>query len=140
MNTKSIATRKLQRQFVAIAAVFLLLSVSIGCKKKPNPGAANAQANSQIGQIAAGDQNAAIHIPNGDNVTLDGSKSYAHITYLPSVKMFEDSEVRSSLMGITSDGHGFLFQNASREHQGPQGRRCLHGERRDGRQSPGRGE
>jgi hypothetical protein len=115
MKIRSISSRRLNWKSVGTTAVIALLALfPTSCKKKPNVAAANTQAGTQIAQIAASSgAPAALHVPNGDNVSLDGSKSYAHISYLPSVKTFEDSEVRSSLMGITSDGHGFLFQNAS---------------------------
>ena len=52
-------------------------------------------------------------IANGENVSIDGGgESYAHITYNPRVKIFEESDVRASLMGISSDGHGWVFRNA----------------------------
>jgi hypothetical protein len=115
MKSRMTLSRKLTCKSVAIAAVAALLALSpTSCKKKETPATANAQANSQISQITAGEASPAkVHIPDGSNVEVDGSKSYAHITYLPTVKTFDDSEVRSSLMGISSDGHGFLFQNAS---------------------------
>jgi hypothetical protein len=112
---KSISYRKLNWKSVSTCAVIALLVLSpTSCKKKVTPATANAQANSQISQIAGASADPAnLRVADGTNVSVDGSKSYAHISYLPSVKMFDDSEVRSSLMGISSDGHGFLFQNAS---------------------------
>jgi hypothetical protein len=79
------------------------------CKKAP-PGAAHTLSQLSA-SAAAGAQSLAI--AGGKDVSVDGGNSFAHVTYAPAVKMFEDSEVRSSLMGISSDGHGFLFQNAS---------------------------
>jgi hypothetical protein len=115
MKKKTISHSKLNWKSIATGTVVAMLALSpTSCKKKETPSTANAQANSQIAQIAGGSTDAATpHIADGTNVSVDGSKSYAHISYLPTVKTFDDSEVRSSLQGISSDGHGFLFQNAS---------------------------
>lgn len=113
--TSSHRLLKSQGRAALTAALVALLALTItSCKKKPTPAAANAQADAQTAAIASGAAvPAARHIADGTNVSVDGGNGYAHITYAPAVKMFDDAEVSSSLMGITSDGHGFLFQNAS---------------------------
>lgn len=118
MKMKRTSNRRLHkspwRAVSAIAAAALLTLTLASCKKKETPAAANAQAETQTAAIASGPAvPAARHIADGANVSVDGGNSYAHITYAPAVKMFDDAEVSASLMGITSDGHGFLFQNAS---------------------------
>jgi hypothetical protein len=102
------------RPVFAAALIALLALTLTSCKKKPTAESANAQADSQTAAIAGGTAvPAARHIADGTNVSVDGGNSYANITYAPAVKMLDHSEVESSLMGISSDGHGFLFQNAS---------------------------
>jgi hypothetical protein len=61
-----------------------------------------------------------VHVANGDNVSVSGGDSYAHVVYAPRVKMFDHVELQSSLMGISSDGHGFVFQHASEGIRGLQ--------------------
>ena len=101
------------------AAVALMVFTLSSCKSKPVPPkqtaeSANANAGAQTSAIASGpDTPQAIHIANSNNVSIDGGSGYAHVTYSPTVKMFDHSEISSSLLGISSDGHGFLFQNAS---------------------------
>lgn len=96
------------------AAIALLVLAPAGCKKKQPPAAAvAAQADAQTAAIAsASAAPAARHIANGSNVSLDGGSGYAHVTYASTVKTFDHSEIESHLLGIGSDGHGFLFQNA----------------------------
>jgi hypothetical protein len=81
------------------------------CKKAPAPQSAAGTLAQLSASAAAGPQS--LEIAGGKDVSVDGGNSFAHVTYAPAVKMFDDAEVRSSLMGISSDGHGFLFQNAS---------------------------
>jgi hypothetical protein len=113
--TSSRKPHKFPWRAVSTAAVVAFLALTMtSCKKKQTPAASNAQADAQTAAIASGAAvPAALHIADGTNVSVDGGNSYAHITYAPTVKMLDHSEVESSLMGITSDGHGFLFQNAS---------------------------
>ena len=117
---KIISSRKFHpfpsRTIFATVLLALVALTLFGCKKKVTPAAANAQADEFTAAIAGAPAiPAARHIADGTNVSVDGGNSYAHITYAPAVKMLEHSEVESSLMGITSDGHGFLFQNAGQK-------------------------
>jgi hypothetical protein len=96
------------------AAILLLVLEPAGCKKKQPPAAvAAAQADAQTAAIA---QNSAIpvsrHIADGTNVSVEGGSGFAHVTYASGVRTFEHAEIESTLLGISSDGHGFLFQNA----------------------------
>jgi len=42
-----------------------------------------------------------------------GTGSFAHVPYVPPVKTFVLSEFLNSLQGSSTDGHGFVFKNAS---------------------------
>lgn len=108
--------------FRTLAVGFLAISLfgAAGCKKKspPPPSPATTTAAADAGSIsrlsdAANVKPQTRKIANGENVSIDGGgESYAHVTYNPRVKMFDEAEVRSSLMGISSDGHGWVFKNA----------------------------
>ena len=56
-----------------------------------------------------------VRIANGDNVSVTGGNSFAHVTYNPQLKILDEAAVQSSLVGIGSDGHGFLFHDAPAE-------------------------
>lgn len=115
MKTNWIWSRNLPWKSITRAAAIVMLALApTSCKKKETPSATKAEADSQISKISDGaPSQAELRIADGTNVSVDSGNSYAHISYLPSVKMLDESEVRASLMGISSDGHGFLFQNAS---------------------------
>lgn len=49
---------------------------------------------------------------NEKNVSVDGSKSFAKVTYKPEVKIVDEALVADSLVGVSSDGHGAVFKNA----------------------------
>lgn len=110
--------RPMQTALSSTVVALMVLTLS-SCKSRQPPPAqtaqsANANASAQTSAIASGaDTPQAIHIANSNNVSIDGGSGYAHVTYSPTVKMFDHAEISSSLMGISSDGHGFLFQNAS---------------------------
>lgn len=53
-----------------------------------------------------------MHLANGENVSVAGGNSYAHVKYGSQVRMLDESAVQSSLVAIGSDGHGFLFHDA----------------------------
>jgi hypothetical protein len=100
-----------------VGCLAISLVGATSCKKKsppppPAPAAADAGSISRLSD-AVNVKPQARKIANGENVSIDGGgESYAHVTYNPRVKTFEEAEVRSSLMGISSDGHGWVFQNA----------------------------
>jgi len=102
---------------LALGCLAIVCLGTNGCKKTPPPPPsvpAAADAGSIARLSARADAKAqARKIANGQNVSIDGGgESYARVTYNPAVKMFDEAEVRSSLMGISSDGHGWVFQNA----------------------------
>jgi len=96
----------------------LTLLISATSCKKSKPAASQAGANTPIPTINTSggnfggdtwlDQQAA----NEKNVTAGAGQSYAHVTYKPSVKVFNESDLEPSLEGIGSDGHGIVFKNA----------------------------
>ena len=101
-------------RLILASAVIL---TSTGCKKKTPPPPAPTSAAGSLATLSsatsAQPQPFSIARPS-DNVSIDGgTDSYAHVTYAPAVKMFDLSDIKSSLQGISSDGHGFVFKNAS---------------------------
>jgi hypothetical protein len=108
--------------FAALAIGCLAISLfgAAGCKKKSPPPASPAPATTAADPGAISRLSDTVNvkpqsrkIANGENVSVDGGgESYAHVTYNSRVKSFDESEVRSSLMGISSDGHGWVFKNA----------------------------
>jgi hypothetical protein len=49
------------------------------------------------------------------NVSVAAGKTFANVTFKPEVKVVEQSAFDSSLAGLSSDGHGAIFENASPE-------------------------
>jgi hypothetical protein len=100
---------------LGIGCAAIVLLVAAGCKKKsPEPPPATADPGS-IARLSetANTKPQARKIAGGDNVSVDGGgESYAHVTYNPTVKMIDDSDVSSSLQGISSDGHAWIFKDA----------------------------
>lgn len=115
MKAKLTGSCEMTRIFFRTGAMVALLALPLGgCKKKPTVASATADANSKISSLSAASAPEAIrHIADGVNVSVTGGNSYAHINYASQVKTFDHSEIASQLQGIGSDGHGFLFQNAS---------------------------
>ena len=105
------------------AGLAVVLFGATACSKKSSPPPALAAADAgSISRLSDSTNQTpqARKIAGGENVSVSGGgESYAHVTYNPSVKIFEAAEVRSSLMGISSDGHGWVFRNA------PEGIRAL---------------
>ena len=108
---------------IAMAGVVLIALTSaigfVACKKgsseKPAVSAPQSAPDS-LSELASRSSSTVaqgIHVANADHVSIDGGNNYAHVTYAPAVKMFDHSELQSSLMGVSSDGHGFVFQHAS---------------------------
>ncbi|MFZ0395404.1 MAG: hypothetical protein WCF17_09445 [Terracidiphilus sp.] len=117
LNWKSIA---------AAAAIALLVFSSAGCKKKQTAASANADANAKIASLSTSGSNsfggasgsaawAARRAASDKNISVGQGNSFAHITYKPEVKLIDESAIEASLRGISSDGHGALFKNASAE-------------------------
>jgi hypothetical protein len=102
---------------LGLGCMAILLFAATSCKKKtpPPPPASPTADPGAISQLSNTVNTApqARHIAGGENVSVaGGTDSYAHVTYNDNVKFFDESEVRASLMGISSDGHGWVFQNA----------------------------
>jgi len=99
---------------LGVGCLVISLFAADGCRKKspPSLAAADADAISRLTNTTNVTPQAP-KVAGGQNVSIDGGgESYAHVTYNPTVKTFEEAEVRSSLMGISSDGHGWVFRNA----------------------------
>jgi hypothetical protein len=115
ISTINLRSTSLRRAGTAVVIALLVLAPA-GCKKKeaaPPPPVTDASA--QVEGIKRGPTGPAkIHIANGNGVSVAGgaANSFNHTTYSSKVKLFSDGEVRSSLQGISSDGHGWLFKNA----------------------------
>jgi hypothetical protein len=116
------ALRILRRTAQAAVAAALLLSSATSCKKKPpvppapvSPqgkiSAINTSGASSFGTTTWLQQKAAAD----KNISVSGGKSFAHVTYKPAVKFVDKAAVDASLQGISSDGRGAIFQNASPE-------------------------
>jgi len=109
---------------VLLAAVlFALAALTLaGCKKKQTPAALNAQADQQTATIDTSGSGsfggagwAAQRASNEKNISVGAGNSFAHITYKPAVKIIDKAAVDASLQGISTDGHGAVFKNASAE-------------------------
>jgi hypothetical protein len=116
MKMYSLSRRALNwRSFPTVAAVAMLVLSPTSCKKKPTVESSTADADAKISALASGPAAPAQrHIAGSQGVSINGGgDSYAHVTYASAVKQFDESDVRSSLQGISSDGHSWLFKNAS---------------------------
>jgi hypothetical protein len=109
-------------RIVLAVVVFIAITSAIGfvgCKKerseKPTDSASQSAAGSltELTSRNASTVGQAFHVANGSNASIDGGNSYAHVEYAPVVETFDHSELQSSLLGVSSDGHGFVFQHAS---------------------------
>ena len=109
---------------VLLAAVLLAIAALTlaGCKKKETPAALHAQADQQTATIDTsgsgsfgGADWAARRAASQKNISVGAGNSYAHITYKPEVKIIDKAAVDASLQGISTDGHGAVFKNASAE-------------------------
>src|ERR1700678_3145972 len=105
------------REIMALILAALML-VACGGKKgqPPAPPTAAApgidtSAASSFGDASWAQQKAA----HEKNVSVAGGNSYAHVTYQPEVKVIDKAAVDASIQGISSDGHGAVFENASAE-------------------------
>jgi hypothetical protein len=107
-----------------IALTALLVLAPTSCKKKDT--APQAQGSGPVptidtaGSDSFGDASGseawiAQRAANDKKVSVGAGKSFAHITYKPNVKVIDKAAVDASLQGISSDGHGAVFKNASAE-------------------------
>jgi hypothetical protein len=100
-----------------LLTLVILVSV-ISCKKAKPPASPQAGSNAPIPAINTaggnfgGDAWLAQQAANQQNVSVGAGNSYAHVSYKPSVKIFDESTLESSLEGVGSDGHGIVFKNA----------------------------
>jgi hypothetical protein len=105
----------------AVAALILIVAAVwfFALKRQSSQQAAASAPQSAAGSLSdLASRNAsvvaqAVHVANGENISVDGGSASANVVYAPAVKMFDHAELQSSLMGISSDGHGFVFQHAS---------------------------
>ena len=85
----------------AAALACLLLAVTLtSCKRN------------EAGHGPEGSLGKSAQVEAGNGISVGGGNSFAHVTYKPEVKALEESQVDSSLQGISSDGHVFVFNNA----------------------------
>jgi hypothetical protein len=100
-----------------ILLTLALLASTISCRKAKPP-ASETGANTPIPAINTsggnfgGDTWLDQQATNEKNVSAGAGQSYAHVSYKPTVKIFNESELEPSLEGVGSDGHGIVFKNA----------------------------
>ncbi|HLY59832.1 MAG TPA: hypothetical protein VKV95_03610 [Terriglobia bacterium] len=85
----------------AAAMVCVLLAFTLASCQRNQSGSGPGSSPGKSAQIDA-----------GEGVSVGGGNSFAHVTYKPEVKILEAAQVDSSLQGISSDGHAFVFKNA----------------------------
>lgn len=117
MKTNTVSNNKLNWKSISTGAAIALLVLSpTSCKKKPTVESSKADANAKIAALSSGPAASTPgqrHIAGSNGVSVSGgTDSYAHVTYAPAVKQFSESDVRSALQGISSDGHSWLYKNA----------------------------
>jgi hypothetical protein len=106
-------------RMAATTVTTVLLLSATNCKKKPAPAAPGA--NGAIPAIATSntsfdaDRGAwlAAMQANDNNISAGAGQSFAHVTYKPEVKKVNQSDVDSSLLGMSTDGHGAVFLHPS---------------------------
>ncbi len=108
----------LRRAAVAGLAAAALLAA--GCGKSRQAPAASTKAPSPAVSPAGtpsfgGDEWLAHKAAAERDVSVTANGSFAHVTYKPQVKFIEAAAVDASIQGISSDGHGVLFDGASPE-------------------------
>jgi len=115
MNVERTSARSWNwKSVLPVGMVVLLVLSPTACKKKPTVASATADANAKISSLASGPATPAErHIAGSEGVSIEGGSGSANVTYSTAVKQFDESEVRASLQGIASDGHSWLFKNAS---------------------------
>ncbi|MGO9038811.1 MAG: hypothetical protein ACLPX1_09340 [Steroidobacteraceae bacterium] len=85
------------------------------CHKKPPPAAAVPPIDTSRPTTFGDASWLAERAAHEKNVTVSGGGSFAHVTYKPEVKLIDKAAIESSLQGISSDGHGAVFDHASAE-------------------------
>jgi hypothetical protein len=112
-------SRKTLYRIAAAVLVFVVISAVIAIRvrsERKQAAQAPQSAAGSLSELASRNTSAVaqgVHVANGDNVSVDGGRSSANVVYAPRVKMFDHAEIQSALMGISHDGHGFVFQHAS---------------------------
>jgi hypothetical protein len=96
--------------FVALAVIVLS-----ACSKKPPPVAAVPRIDTSQPSSFGDAPWLAEKAAHEKNITVSGGGSFAHVTYKPEVKFIDKTAIVSSLQGVSSDGHGAVFEHASAE-------------------------
>jgi len=103
-------------KILGMGCLAIVIFGATSCKKKAPPAPVLAAADADSISRLSDSINATPQeqkIAGGENVSVDGGReSYAHVTYNSNVKVVDDADVSSSLEGISSNGHEWLFQNA----------------------------
>jgi len=88
-----------------------------GCAKRapPSPQAALAAIDTATPSTFGSSDWVRQQIASERNVRVDGNGSFAHVVLKPEVKTIDRAQVDASLQGVSSDGHGAVFLNASPE-------------------------
>ncbi len=107
-----------------VLATVAVLGSATSCKQKPPAVASRPAANGQVPLPAI--QTSGASTFGGDswlkqkqaserNITAGAGKSFAHITYKPEVKIIDKAAIDASIQGISSNGRGVIFKDASPE-------------------------
>jgi hypothetical protein len=116
-NTKS----RLLKCLLLLTATLLIFA---GCKKASQPQAAAPPASTPAkpipaiatgGQQFGGDTWLAQKLAGDRNASAGAGQSYAHVSFKPEVKTIDEHAVLDSMAGVSTDGHGVVFNNASTE-------------------------
>jgi hypothetical protein len=98
---------------IGVSAALLLAAASC---KKTSPEQTNSAkplpAIETSGEPFGGTSWEAQKSAHDSNISAGAGGSFAHITYKPEVKIVDETAVESSIVGISSDGHGAVFKNA----------------------------
>src|ERR1700722_7429390 len=105
------------REIMVLSAAALILAACGGKKgQAPAPPTAAAPAIDTSAASSFGDASWALQkAAHEKKVSVAGGNSYAHVTYQPEVKVIDQAAADASLQGVSSDGHGAVFENASAE-------------------------
>ncbi len=108
----------------AVTAMILVgLFLVASCKKAPAPAPA-VQAGSRTGPAPAIQAQGTAFDPGTwtrrrtaaeQNISVGAGNSHASVSYAPAVKVIDQAAVDASFVGLSSDGHGAVFKNASAE-------------------------
>jgi hypothetical protein len=124
MPRTPIVSARFARRAALIALSILPMITASSCKKAPPAAPAAVSRGAAPGAIPAIQ-------PSGDsfnfaawrqskalaeqNVSVAAGNTFAHVTYKPEVKVVEQAAADNSLVGLSGDGHGAIFENAPEE-------------------------